>query len=1200
MVTVSPLLSSINSGEFSPRMEGRVDFDRYPNAAKMCRNFLLLPQGGIARRPGTRFVKEVKTSANSTKLLPFQFNQDQAYVIEAGDAYMRFYRRQARLDVANITAAITNGTFASNITGWTDTHTAAFVASSSQTNDAQTYTATGLSIGAASFGRTVVITIAAVDLASAGATISSVTIDGVAMTEIVQATQTNTDAAVAGIFALRWPAGTTANIVVTFSTTISRVLISSWTVRGSNPTRYDTASDNTISTDEVSGDIDVQNGGCIIAVAVGQDSTGAPSSASWTNGTEQFDTNPEGFSRFTGALVNATATEAPRSISVDFNGGADLAGALAMASWGRSDRISHDTGNSGQLKFTESVDGPASAVQAVTITETSTEHVLSFIIRGEGGATVDFQVGTTAGGNNVLEAIPCGVGYHAIAFTPGASTVYVQFHSQNSPVRVTYLDTVALLDNVPFEVTTPYATADLADLRFFQAADVMYLLHPSYVPRRLERRGHTTWSLVEAFFEDGPYDEINPGTDLTVSQLVVNPFFENGIKDWSASLAGDSTLTAEEGFNRVKLTSVADATVQIQQQIACETSREHVCHYLAFGPVFNGIDAFFLIGTSAGGTQIHSNLSARGRWTSVAFTPSQAAVHLTFGITDTEVSPYYLNAMLVYPASGKLMRVSATSGYVTVTAVGHDPFSSSDVGRLIRLTWPGHEPGYGVITAFGATNSITMLVLRKLAYANICTEKWQLGSWSAEAGYPQVIGFFGGRLVAAATTTAPQTLWFSQSDDLQNMRPDSWVEGAAEVEDDDAINVTLASRRINEVAWLSDQRELVVGTVGAQWIIGASGEVLTPADVAAKQHSATPAANVQCAESNQVALFLDRSRRELYEVGFNFDAQAFITTLLTILSDHVLRSPATALEYQRLPHSILWAPRADGRAATLSYNRQHEILGWSQQIMGGAFSSGDAVIESIAVIPGAEDVTQVLNSDDRDEVWMIVKRTVNGATKRYVEFLEKVFEGPLREDYSTEEDWRDAMVTAMKDAFYVDCGITYSGVSTATITGLSHLEGQTVKVLADGKVHPNCTVSSGSITLNYSVTKAQVGLAYTSRYESLKIAVQGQTGSAVHRVKAVTGISAVVLDSGSFKATSVDYDRYSGRRQHDLQEVSFRRDETQASTAAQPLVTGEVGISTETHYPPDARIYIESNLPLPLNILALVPEMKVTDARHTT
>src|SRR3990167_5453644 len=120
---LNPFLSSINSGEFSPRMEARVDFERYPNAAKLCRNFVLYPQGGLARRPGTRFVKEVKDSTASTKIFPFEFSEDDSYNVEAGNNYFRFYRRQGRIAVDDTDAVVANGTFTSNITSWTDVST---------------------------------------------------------------------------------------------------------------------------------------------------------------------------------------------------------------------------------------------------------------------------------------------------------------------------------------------------------------------------------------------------------------------------------------------------------------------------------------------------------------------------------------------------------------------------------------------------------------------------------------------------------------------------------------------------------------------------------------------------------------------------------------------------------------------------------------------------------------------------------------------------------------------------------------------------------------------------------------------------------------------------------------------------------------------------------------------------------------------
>lgn len=1177
-----------------------MDFDRYPNAAKMCRNFLLLPQGGITRRPGTRFVKEVKDSSADTILFPFEFSQEQAYIVEMGNAYARFYRRQARIEVDDISASITNGLFGSNINSWSDLHTSSYVGGTTSTADASSYTFSAQSIGAAASDRNLVIAIAAGDDAGAAFTITGVTVDGVSATIIQQASASSTDQATVGIAALPWSSGTAATIVVTLSATVSNCRIDVYRVFGNVTASYATATDNTIAADVLSTTIDVPVAGTLIAVAAANDANAAPTGITWVGVTEDSDITPEGEHRFGCGHIDIAAGAAGRTVSATFGTDADQAGALVAVSFGADARISYDSTN-GRLQFDEATAGVATATQAVTITETSTEHVLKFTIGGYGGGSVNFRVGTTPAGNDLVD-IDCLVGDHSIGFTPGAATVYVQFHSQNAPIRTMYLDNVAFIDNAAMEVVSPYASADLTDLRVYQAADVMFLLHPDYAPRRLERRGHKSWSIVEAFFEDGPYNEINPDIDLTAKQLVLNPFFENGQQNWTPNTVNNGNVTAEPGENRIVLTNPADTDDSfIRQQVTGEANVEHVFHFMV-----NGVrtDTEFItstLGSSAGGTQYYNNTNVAPRWTSAAFTPTGTAIHIQIGTGDNETSPLYVHAALIYPASARLMRVAATSGSTTLTAVGHSPFVSTDVGRLVRLQWPGYEPGYGVITAFTSSSVVTLLVLRAMAYASVCTEKWQLGAWSDTDGWPRVVGFFEGRLVAANTDTAPQSLWLSQSDDLQNMRPDSWVEGVQTIEDDDAIAVTLNSRRIDPVVWLSEQRDLVIGTVGSQWVISSSGPVLTPSDVSAKAHSATPAADIQAAQSNQIALFLDRSKRELYEIGFSFDDQSYVVTLLTILADHIFRSPAhQILQYQRLPHSILWTPREDGRCATLSYNRQHDILGWSQQIFGGAFSSADAVVEHLAVIHGASDANQVNDSDDRDEVWLIVKRTINGSTKRYIEVLEGVFEGPLREDYDTEEDWRDAVVSAMPDAFYVDCGITYDGVSASTITGLSHLEGQTVKVLANGRVHPDCTVSSGQISLNYNVTKAQIGLSYLSRYESLKLAVGATAGTAINKIKAITGVSAVVLDSGAFKVTGVDYDDFAGRRQHDLQVMPKRPDETRASNVPMPLVSGEVNVSTETHYPPDARIYVETDLPLPVTILAFAPEIRATDARAST
>jgi hypothetical protein len=276
--------------------------------------------------------------------------------------------------------------------------------------------------------------------------------------------------------------------------------------------------------------------------------------------------------------------------------------------------------------------------------------------------------------------------------------------------------------------------------------------------------------------------------------------------------------------------------------------------------------------------------------------------------------------------------------------------------------------------------------------------------------------------------------------------------------------------------------------------------------------------------------------------------------------------------------------------AVLGYNRRQDIVGWTHRIMGGVFGSSHPVVESIAVIPGSPDSSQVVESGERDEVWVMVKRTINGATHRYIEMFEGYFRGPVREDYATEALWEAAMKTAQGDAFYVDCGITYEGSATATITGLSHLEGQTVKVLADGKVHSDEVVASGSITLDYTASKVQVGLAVPWSFEGLKLPFGTQSGSGVNKIKSIPAVGLALHDAGVFSYGLVTYDEEEGRVVKDLTEIAFLRDGLDLDEAI-PLFTGEVIRNLEGATRRDVRIYMEGDDPLPFTCLAMIPQM---------
>jgi hypothetical protein len=178
----------------------------------------------------------------------------------------------------------------------------------------------------------------------------------------------------------------------------------------------------------------------------------------------------------------------------------------------------------------------------------------------------------------------------------------------------------------------------------------------------------------------------------------------------------------------------------------------------------------------------------------------------------------------------------------------------------------------------------------------------------------------------------------------------------------------------------------------------------------------------------------------------------------------------------------------------------------------------------------------------------------------------------------------------MQDAFFVDCGGTYEGSATDVITGLDHLEGQTVAVLADGRAHSTQVVASGAITLDFEASKVQVGLPYTWQFETLKLPNGTQSGSGVTKRKSIPAVGLCLHDAGAFSYGIVTYDETEGRVVHALQEITFLRDGL-AMDEAIPLFTGEVIRNLDGSDRRDVRVYLEGDDPLPFTLLAIAPQM---------
>lgn len=593
----------------------------------------------------------------------------------------------------------------------------------------------------------------------------------------------------------------------------------------------------------------------------------------------------------------------------------------------------------------------------------------------------------------------------------------------------------ALEDDV-YEIPNPYSESDLADLRFVQSADVLYIYHPDYAIRKLTRTAHTNWTLTTPTIVDGPYLDVN------------------------------STATTME--------------------------------------------------------------------------PS----HTT--------------------GSSRTVTASATTGINDGQG-----FLSTDVGRLIRISNPASAEswGYATITAVGSTTSVTVTINRDFAQAAVASVDWALGSWSETTGYPKVGVFFQQRLVSAGTTDQPQTVWFSQSDDFENMSPDS-VNGSGvwdgTVEDDDAFARTISSDEVNAVVWLASLRKLVVGTSGGEWIFGHSGVAATPSDARFDRNTKVGCAEIPPVIVGNKVLFIQSAERKLIELGFSFDDDSYREVDLSRLARHITYGGITSMFYAREPFSVVGCIRSDGNLACMTYNREEDVVSWFPVSTDGSFERADT-------IPGANGAGQVQSSKDRNEVWAIVNRTIDGGTVRYVEMFERDFE--YDEETGVGHD--------QEDAYYADSLLTYDSTSTTSITGLDHLEGEEVAIWADGYKQTNQTVASGAITLTTAASVVQVGLPYTHKLKTLKLDFGARAGSAVGKMKNINALVFVLLNSHSMKY---------GRDANNLIPKDFR-EVADAMDSAVDLFTGEFAVDFDGGWKRDSRIYLEDDAPAPFTLLAIAPEM---------
>lgn len=500
---------------------------------------------------------------------------------------------------------------------------------------------------------------------------------------------------------------------------------------------------------------------------------------------------------------------------------------------------------------------------------------------------------------------------------------------------------------------------------------------------------------------------------------------------------------------------------------------------------------------------------------------------------------------------------SATTGTITLTASA-SLFASTDIGRLIRIkhssTW-----GYALITAYTSPTVVTALVKSTLGGTGAVTE-WRLGVYGSVNGYPSCCMFFEDRLFFAGCTNYPQRVDGSQSSLYENFAPSST---AGVVADSNAVAFSLNASDVNVIRWMQDdEKGLLIGTVGGEWMLRPSSQsqALTPTNVTAKRSTAFGSANVQAVRAGRASIYVQRAGRKVRELAYVYEVDGFRSPDMTVLSEHISEGGLIYSDYQQEPWSIIWFVREDGQLIGMTYERDQDVIGWHRHILGGTFNGGDSVVESVACIPTPDGTA--------DETWLIVKRDIDGTTRRFIEYITTKFNA-----------------TTTTNAFFVDCGLTYDSTPATTITGLDHLEGETVSILADGANHPDRTVSGGSITLNRLASVVHVGFSYDSNVQTLNIEAGAADGTSQGKTKRIHRVSIRLHKTLGLKF---------GPNADSLDAMTFRTssDHTNSPPA---LFTGDKSINWNGYYETEGSMYFRQDQPLPFTLLGLFPQLVTQD-----
>jgi hypothetical protein len=778
-----------------------------------------------------------------------------------------------------------------------------------------------------------------------------------------------------------------------------------------------------------------------------------------------------------------------------------------------------------------------------------------------------------------------GVNYYCIASSVG-----------NAPPNATYWYP---MPSGFYEIPTPYAEADLFDIHYVQSADVMTLVHPNYAPRELRRYGATDWRLETISF----------------GAAIAAP--------------GAPTVTAFRGQSQ-NITTISTASPAVLEVPVKPLFAEQSTVFItgctgAAG--FSLPDGFYTVthtGTPANGFKIADYNTGVAYNNAVAYTANSGSVQESSRVYD--VDNYYVvtalndtNAESQASSSGHVVNnLTVTGAYNTITW-------SAVTGATRYNVYKRLNGLYGYI---GQTSALTFTDDNIAPDLSITPSIYD-AVFASSGNYPGAVSYFEQRKAFAGTTNEPQTLWMTRSATENDMSY------SIPTQDDDRIKIEVAVREASTIRHIVPLTQMLMLTNSSELRVSPiNSDVITPSTISVRPQSYIGANNVQPEIVNNVVVYCAERGGHVRELGYSWQSQGFITGDLSLRSTHLFDNlELSDMCYAKSPQPILWFISSSGYMLGLTYVPEQQLGAWHWHETDGTFESCTAVAEG-----------------DEDRVYVVVKRTINGSTKRYVERL------------------ASRQVDALDDCIFVDSALTYNGtnITSETVTvsggtawdstevltitassslfvwpgttdvgdaivltdangvkyrltiiatssttvatarvdklipvalrntattnwsfarkdlgGLSHLEGKTVSILADGAVMPEQVVTSGSISLQRAATKIIVGLPYESDLQTLPMTLNVD-GFGQGRTKNVNKAwLRVYKSSGIFVGPDADH------------LVEYKQRTTEPYGSPPSLKSDEVLVVMTPSWGAGGQVYIRQSDPLPLTLVGLTLEVSI-------